>query len=131
MTCLHVTHVMHMTCDMHIHDMPEHVPDRLKCKLTSMRNPIDMHLTPQLSGGIILRSALCHMSAYMVIRQLFYLQYHSMKAKQLIECCERIHRFQYLCLSLDGHASSSAVELTVHRRRRPASPRSVGGLHCC
>ena len=58
MTCLHVTLVMHMTCDMHVHDRPEHVPDRLKCKLTSMRNPIDMHLTPQLSGGIILRSAL-------------------------------------------------------------------------
>ncbi len=79
MTCLHVTCVMHMMCDMHIHDMPEHVPDRLKYKLTSMRNPIDMHLTPQLSGGIILRSAVWHMSAYKIIKQLFNSQNHSMK----------------------------------------------------
>ena len=69
MRCLHVTHVMHMMRDMCIRDMAEQMPDRLKCKLTSMRNPIDMHLTPQLSGGIILRSALRRMSAYKVITQ--------------------------------------------------------------
>jgi hypothetical protein len=79
MTCLEMTHVMHMTDDTHMHDMPEHMPDTLKCKLTSMRNPIDMHLTPQLSGGIILRSALPHMSAYKGIRQLFDVHNHSMK----------------------------------------------------
>ncbi len=70
---------MHMTCDTQIHHMPEHVPDRLKCKLTSMRNPIDMHLTPQLSGGIILRSALWHTSVYMVIRQAQNVQKYSIK----------------------------------------------------
>ncbi len=69
---------MHMTHDMNVHDMPEHMPDTLKCKLTSMRNPIDMHLTPQLSGGSILRSALPHMTAYKGIRKLFGWQYHSM-----------------------------------------------------
>ena len=85
-----------------------------------------MHLTPQLSGGIILRSALWQIVCLQGYQAAIEFA-ESLEARQLIE---RINRFQYLCPSLDGHASSSAVGLMVRRRRRPASRRSVGGLHC-
>ena len=86
-----------------------------------------MHLTPQLSGGTILRSALWRIVCLPGYQAAIEFAESQLEARQLIE---RINRFQYLCPSLDGHASSSAVELMVRRRRRPASRRSVGGLHC-